>query len=291
MLGAGSILNKKWILTAAHVLNDAWMYPGWLEQYVVSVGIFTRPTFLNENVTSTIKMYSIGDYIPHEEYSNEEGNNFEHDIALIKLGPEFNSKMEAMGADQLTFGYYICPVCLPCTGTCLTEKQLVDEDGISLIREGMSESQKCLEEEKLYLDNDAQIVLTGFGHMNSSVFPVTRRTFNPSRNLRQALLQIERQRTCEQRADEIRFNEDFGTFTFTDNMFCCKSGDSNKIIGACRGDDGGPVVREVKSVETGDACWVQVGIVSFGYRCGLNYPGYYTNVARYIPRIQSKTEA
>nr|XP_039270118.1 complement factor B-like [Styela clava] len=283
--GGGSILNKKWILTAAHIFDRQLMDLGWLENHVVSVGIFTRPTFRNEKVTSTIKMYSIGDYIPHEQYSNEEGNNFEHDIALIKLGPEFDSNMQAIGADQLTFGYYIRPVCLPCTGTCLTAERLVDDNGISLIKEGMSESEKCRIEEKQLLGNDAKVVLTGFGHMNIS------HTFNPSRNLRQALLQIERRQTCERVTEKIRRTESLDTLIFSDNMFCCKSGDPNKMINACAGDTGNPVVREVKNVEAEGSCWVQVGIVSFGFTCGSDFPGYYTNVARYVPWIQSKTEA
>ncbi|XP_039252524.2 complement factor B-like [Styela clava] len=293
LIGGGSILNEKWILTAAHVLWKFYRnfrYPDWLEEFVLFVGIFNRPTMRNEKIRSTIKMYSIREYIPHEEYLNDESNIFENDIALIKIGPEFDSKMKAIGVDKLTFGYYIRPICLPCTRTCLKEEQLVDEDGISLINEGMNETQKCLKEEELLLKNDAKVVVTGFGHLNISKMPITRNTFNPPKNLQQALLQIEIKQTCEQGVEGIRIAEDLNNLKFSDNMICCKSGDPNKIIDACKGDSGGPVVREVKNVETGTSCWVQIGIVSFGYRCGSQYPGYYTNVARYIPWIQAKTE-
>ncbi|XP_039270387.2 complement factor B-like [Styela clava] len=291
LLGGASILNEKWILTAAHVLADESMDHGWLENYVIFVGIFSRPTIRGEKIRSSIKMFSFGDYIAHEEYSNEWGNNFEHDIALIKIGAEFDPLMQAIGVDKLTFGYYIRPICLPCTGTCLKEKQLVDEKGISLINEEMNEEQICLKEEELLLANDAKVVVTGFGHLNISINPVTQGTFNPPRNLRQGLLQIEEKHICERKAEEIRIAENLETFKFSDNIICCKSGVPGVTIDACKGDSGGPVVREVKNVETGTSCWVQIGIVSFGYRCGSKFPGYYTNVARYIPWIKSKTEA
>ncbi|XP_077974650.1 uncharacterized protein LOC120329810 isoform X2 [Styela clava] len=245
LIGGGSILNEKWILTAAHILEKNFKYPGWLKKYVVFVGIFNRPTTRYEKISSTIKMYSIGEYIPHEQYSNDEGNNFENDIALIKIGSEFDSNMQAIGVDKLTFGYYIRPICLPCTKTCLKKEQLVDEYGISLINDGMDDSQKCLKEEELLLDNDAKVVVTGFGHQNTSKMPIFRERFNPPKNLQQALLQIERKQTCEQRIEEIRIKAKLSSLKFSDNMICCKSGDPNEIIDACKGDSGGPVVREV----------------------------------------------
>ncbi|XP_032681410.1 proclotting enzyme-like [Odontomachus brunneus] len=46
---------------------------------------------------------------------------------------------------------------------------------------------------------------------------------------------------------------------------------------ACQGDSGGPLMLKLESR------WTQIGIVSFGNRCGEpNYPGVYTRVTEYI---------
>nr|XP_039270340.1 complement factor B-like [Styela clava] len=267
MLGGGSILNRNWILTAAHLL-----------------GIFNRLTDGMHRIKSTIKMYGIAEYIPHEGYVG--GENFEHDIALMKIGFEFNSKMEPTGVNQLTFGYYIRPICLPCTGTCLKKEQLVDDNGVPLINDEMSAEQKCLKEEKLLHDNNAKVVATGFGNMKQSDTPIKKGDLNLSQKLLQALLQIQNRSICEEMGEEMRRKVNSTTYNL-DKMFCCKSGNRNRKTDACQGDSGGPVVREVKNVKTGTSCWVQIGIVSFGYGCGSKYPGYYTNVARYIPWIQT----
>lgn len=232
-------------------------------------------------------MYEIGDYIPHEDYFNDDLKNFEHDIALIKIGARLDEKMrKTSDVDGLEFEYYIRPVCLPCTGTCLTEEELVDEHRSSLITPDMDDIQKCSIEEKLLLSNDAKAVVTGFGHMNIS--HEFRYDFKASPNLRQALLQIENYTTCQQEIKKIEEKLEDDNFKYSNKMFCCKSGIHNKTVDACKGDSGGPLVREVKNDQTRKSCWIQVGIVSFGYGCGTNIAGFYTNVAKYIPWILPK---
>ena len=53
----------------------------------------------------------------------------------------------------------------------------------------------------------------------------------------------------------------------------------------CSGDSGGPLI--IPKSDTDDTA-VLIGIVSFGYRCGLSdAPGVYTRVTEYISWIQS----
>ena len=56
---------------------------------------------------------------------------------------------------------------------------------------------------------------------------------------------------------------------------------------SCTGDSGGPLIHR----EYANSPWYQVGIVSFGARCGEEgVAAVYTNVAAFIPWIQSKLE-
>lgn len=55
---------------------------------------------------------------------------------------------------------------------------------------------------------------------------------------------------------------------------------------SCDGDSGGPLMR------FRDNAWVQEGIVSFGYKCGLQgWPGVYTSVAAYDIWIKNNVRA
>ncbi|KAK4875505.1 hypothetical protein RN001_011927 [Aquatica leii] len=64
----------------------------------------------------------------------------------------------------------------------------------------------------------------------------------------------------------------------------CVGGQNGKDT--CGGDSGGPLMNYYFDKTTGDIRWYLVGIVSFGYECGLDgYPAVYTKVSSYMDWI------
>ncbi|KAF8788070.1 Clotting factor B like protein [Argiope bruennichi] len=120
----------------------------------------------------------------------------------------------------------------------------------------------------------ANVTLTGWGH--------TAYGGTESKILQEVDLQIIPLSRCQRSYEEFK-TKALSQGIITD-MLC--AGDPQGGIDACQGDSGGPLVME------NEDRWIQVGIVSFGFRCGAeNYPGVYTRVSaymRWISRILSE---
>ncbi|XP_064093207.1 clotting factor B-like [Macrobrachium nipponense] len=117
---------------------------------------------------------------------------------------------------------------------------------------------------------EKEVVATGWG--------VTDYGGNQSNTLQEVGLNLKSPEDCKtlnDNAPETQF--------ITDNMICALG--QNKD--ACQGDSGGPLITLAE-----DGRWVQLGIVSFGYKCAEpNVPGFYTKLVNYVDWIENVTRS
>ncbi|XP_077969202.1 A disintegrin and metalloproteinase with thrombospondin motifs 9-like isoform X2 [Styela clava] len=279
--GGGSILNDKWILTAAHIfdrvilkrLTDA-------KDYLLLVGV-TSLRDINK-ITEHGRLYEPGLLQIHPEYDRYT-KDFDYDVALVKVGKPYkvvNGKLvfdSSAPVGKITFSLYIKPVCLPCL------KSAADVSIPDTFK-----SMHCATASESSVRSEFAVV-TGFGKIDTkSSF------FSRPGVLQQGKLRIADDQKCNQSAKEIR-NMLKGA-RFTPRMICTVSGRNDAVVDACQGDSGGPLVRKIATAQ-GTEFWVQEGIVSWGYGCatidvnGNEYPGYFINVSSIISFIQESLES
>ncbi|XP_009669502.1 urokinase-type plasminogen activator [Struthio camelus] len=123
----------------------------------------------------------------------------------------------------------------------------------------------CLPEKNLYLPDNTQCEISGYGKQDFYDIYYAQRLMSANVNL------ISQTKCTHEYYDNIRV---------TDNMVC--AGDSTWKTDACKGDSGGPMVCEHNGRMT------LYGIVSWGDGCAKkNKPGVYTRVTQYLSWIDS----
>ncbi|CAK8674344.1 unnamed protein product [Clavelina lepadiformis] len=305
--GGGSLINHRWVLTAAHVFHGLARPRDWAHNILLTFGIRQLPESDQSQLSSHVQVFRAKKIYEHENFSI---NTFDYDIALVLVGRELKQLglywQQTGNAGWVNYTSYVRPVCLPCMdGNCVSE--YLERNERTLFGRKISGSDKCKTEgdwliEKGELERKSVLtVVTGFGETrirNPSDFD-----FKVSKFLNQALIRLHNDERCNRSIAQMRKQGLPEGITFTDQMICGIGGNPDIITDACKGDSGGPLVREFKKNVIGKGCWIQIGIVSWGWGCGSTYtengikhqfPGYYTSVAplmSWITEIQQQTES
>jgi len=251
----GSLINKWYVLTAAHCMfqvsgNFSKNHP--TEVVLGELRIDTDPDCTNNGrscaprkITREIK--TDDQIIVHENY--QPGSQTQvNDIALIRL----NEPVPLYDDDPKSSN--VRPVCLPWQE---------------------NDPGRDLKENK-------KAVVTGWGRVKTSLKDLERKQkFGASaRNLLYVRLPIANQ-VCEDDPDLEQY--------WDPETKICAGGKQGQD--ACQGDSGGPMVIR----DTSDDPWYQIGLVSFGLEniCGgaknrEKKPGVFTKVVNYLPWIESK---
>ncbi|XP_058820292.1 CLIP domain-containing serine protease B15-like isoform X1 [Topomyia yanbarensis] len=218
----GSLLNSRYVLTAAHCIMDV---PQKWKLHRVRFSEWN--TISKENCTTVNdeeicrQDFEVDKIIVHPDYDLKVRNKL-HDITILKL------------AEEVIFDKYVRPICLPLDPTV---RQLpIDQNDFTVSGWGQTET-AYRSAVQLHVD-----LLGRSNEICDEAFAIA--------NIKLAETHI------------------------------CVGGEKGKD--SCKGDSGGPLMRLV------DGVWYQFGVVSFGSRfCGSeNFPGIYTNVARYVDWIE-----
>merc|ERR1711879_43157 len=248
----GSILNKDWIVTAAHCvasrrytrgLNIA---VGWHK----AAGDSPRDT---EEGSSSFKFGQ--DYIPaaqvivHEKYNR--GTQTSNDIALIRLE---RSIKYPTGEKS-----YVRPICLP--------TQDYEDALVKVKSEQTQDATFCS--------------ITGFGTTQGRQKPG-----QDQFKLMEAEVPLTTNEFC------TRAGSGYPRSRVLDSMICADSPDQNDDVDTCQGDSGGPLVCDAvaTSGRNVNKKYALMGLTSWGAGCGQKQPGVYTRVTSFTDWIKENVE-
>jgi len=245
----GSLINKHYVLTAAHCIDTGNGRPVEvvLGEHVVGKdpdcnqkGNICNAPVIRRNIDAN------RDIIVHEGYEAGFKAGFKNDIALIRMDegvPLFQEDPTISSAN---------PICLPWS-----------DDSYAY-----------------FLEEGTRVTVAGWGRTvdvasQSAENRLIRNKVNV-KHLQQVQVPIANENEKCNGKGRRPFNVDI-------SRQICAGGDPEKD--SCNGDSGGPLfVREFSSDP-----WVQIGLVSFGTtKCGRGVPGVYTRVTNYLPWIDSQ---
>ena len=249
----GSILNKRWILTAAHCVfkngrlsrqpSQLYIGIGWHESSGTNSKIDNDNGGYDKDGKQSRKPRPFGrDFIqakriiPHDCYDEQ---NIVNDIALIELSKDIKySKDRYIALSR--------PVCIPSKNY---EKRLVD---------------------------DSKCIISGWGATGSNQRGTSLLMYaNAPLGITNA--------QCER-------DLGYGQQLNGDNSQICGGIDPNKNVDTCQGDSGGPFVCNDDNRKANKRRYAQVGITSWGFGCAAGTPGIYTRVSHYIDWIAQYTK-
>nr|NP_001027974.1 complement factor B-3 precursor [Ciona intestinalis]BAD89301.1 complement factor B-3 [Ciona intestinalis] len=295
LLGGGTLVNNRWVITAAHLFNDI-AFDDLVYSILVTLGLYKRPRAPSDRLPSVVKIFQPARVIIHPDFDFD---TYDYDIALIQLGQEKQQRGDRWIDVPNSFGWvnyteYVRPVCLPCYPNGVPEflRKVVSGPVLTGLE---NVNQTCRIEGNWLRDKSRSqnlAVVTGFGHENERR-PGSMAQVRPALYLKQGILKLEADARCI--AATTRMNN---IQTYTTRMLCAIGAHNTPdlVVDACQGDSGGPIVRQVYDPETRTSMWVQIGIVSWGWGCGQNYslhgityyyPGYYTDVFKLLHWIKN----
>jgi len=248
----GTIINKWYILTAAHCLNDGVDDTLIREVILGEHTLGTDPDCSDDDKNCSPKVIKrrVSKHIIHEDWN---AANVENDIALLRLDqpvPLFNENPDESA---------VMPVCLPWDDDYLAPVPVEDFAGLKATVTGWGRT----------TNNQAKFQEDFIKNKAGSLI------------LQEVKVPINSQKNCQDvpafKLNGLKFEKRF-----------CAGGE--KGLDSCTGDSGGPLVYKDFSDDPWHQ--IGIVSFSAGERCGKkNLPGVYTDVSLYVDWIESKLEA